>query len=293
MNRPFLSIQEQKELLRNRGLLFEPTEELEIEAFLLNVNYFRGSQYWRMFYRDPNDPDSGFRDSVTFTLIRELYEWDTTLRRLLLDGLAIYEIAFRARFTHFFSSNSSSTSYLELSAHEEVFVLSAGRAIDLRQALLSSLQKDLKNSHDPLHVVKIEEDRIPPLWVAIEALSMGTVSKMYKVAKDDTRYQLSKNLRLPNPEIAEALFHSLTVFRNHLAHHGRVWHFIPKYLPQVLRALKVDADKSIYEFTPWALIISMLHQLEIIDPAGQWTSRIMSHIDSDARFKNGLTHPRY
>ena len=293
MSSPFSSIERQIELLRDRGLEFSSEEESELARFLLDVNYYRASGYWRLFYNDPNDSNSGFRPNITFKQINRLYDWDVELRRLLMSGLALYEITFRARFAHFFAMCCEPDSYRRSSAFNQVYRQTHSGMLSLRKNTLSSIGRDLRNASEPAVVKALQSKDTPPIWVSIECLSMGTISKMYSVAKDDIRFRLSKSLKLPSPELADSLFHALTVFRNHLAHHGQVWHFVPRFPPRVLNSLKLDDDKSIYGRTAWSLIVSLVQQLEAIDPVTDWSSKILGHINREPDFKLGLTHPGY
>jgi abortive infection bacteriophage resistance protein len=293
MSSPFSSIERQIELLRDRGLEFSGEEESELGRFLLDVNYYRGSGYWRLFYNDPNDSYSGFRPNVTFRQIKRLYDWDVELRRLLMSGLALYEITFRARFAHYFAMFCEPDSYRKSSTFNQVYRSTSGGMVSLRKSTLDAINRDLKNSVEPAIVQALNNQQTPPIWISIECLSMGTMSKMYSVAQDDIRFKLSKSLKLPSPELAESLFHALTVFRNYLAHHGQVWHYIPRFPPRVLNSLKVEADTSIYERTAWSLIVSLVQQLEAIDPITDWSTKILGHINREPELKLGLTHPWY
>lgn len=293
MNSPFRSIEEQKELLRERGLLFNQEDESVLEQFLFDVNYFRGSGYWRLYYNDPNDSTSRFRDGTSFRQIKRLYDWDVELRRLLMSGLAQYEITFRARFAHYFAMFCPPDSYRKSTTFNQVFRHSHKGMVSLRKNMLTSVDRDLKNSSEAAIVRALDAKETPPIWIAIECLSMGTVSKMYTVANDDIRYKIAKSLRLPSPELADSLFQALTVFRNHLAHHGQVWHYIPSFAPRVLNSLKVEDEKAIYERTAWSLIVSLVQQLEAIDSITDWSGKILGHINREPQLKLGLTHPRY
>ena len=292
MSRPALSISSQVALLRSRGVHVESTQTKEFEQFLLDVNYFRAAGYWRNFQRNPVEPTAGFLEGTSFKMLKDLYLWDSELRKLLSAGLADFEITFRSRFAHYFSVSRDPHSYLKTESHRDRIVETKSGPIALRPLLIRSASADLKRSVEPTIVSCLENGTTPPIWAAIECFSMGTVSKMYLVADEDLRYQMARSMKLRNPEIAEGLFHSLTVFRNRLAHHGRIWHHIPEYPPKVLRSLKTDPDTSIYERTPWGLIISLNHQLEVITGKPDFGNRVLEHIDSAPSFKLGLTHPR-
>jgi abortive infection bacteriophage resistance protein len=291
MTKPALSIRDQIALLESRGLGLTERDRSYLERFLLDVNYFRASGYWRMFFHDPKNPTSGFRPNVKFKTIEDVYLWDSELRHLLLRGLSDYEIVFRARFAHYFSLQFDPRSFTDITVHREVIRETGRGSLNLRVELLNALKRDLRRASEPIVSKALELGETPPIWTAIESLSMGTVSRMYEVAHDDIRYKLSRSLGLPSPAFAESLFRSLTIFRNHLAHHGRVWHHRPEFPPQVLKVLKTSNDESIYERTPWALIIGLCQQMDEIAQSTHWSQAVLDHIDSKPEFLTGLTHP--
>jgi abortive infection bacteriophage resistance protein len=184
-------------------------------------------------------------------------------------------------------------SYQDPDSHNEVFHKAKKGMVSSRSGLLDAVRRDLQKTSESSVIRFTQENQTPPIWVAIEVFSMGTLSKMYSVALDDIRFKLSKSLRLPSPEFAESLFHSLTIFRNHLAHHGRIWRWTPTYPPQVLKSLKVEIDRSIYERTPWGLIVSLIHQIDWIDGSTTWSSKVLDHVNGNPNFKFGLMHTRF
>jgi abortive infection bacteriophage resistance protein len=291
MTKPALSIADQILLLEARGLRLAHGERDSLSRFLLDANYFRASGYWRLFLTDPMSPQSGFRSGISFSDIQAIYSWDNELRHQLLRGLADYEVVFRARFAHYFSLRFEPESFTSPEVHREVFRDTHRGLLNLRSELLNSLRRDLKRASEPGVASALKEGKTPPIWTAIESLSMGTVSRMYEVANADIRYELSKSLSLPNPDFAESLFRSLTIFRNHLAHHGRVWHHTPEFPPPVLRKLKTSSDNSIYERTPWAVIVGLSHQINAISGSEAWSAQLLKHIDSIPKYLTGLTHP--
>ena len=186
MSRPALSISSQVALLRSRGVHVEST--------------------------------AGFLEGTSFKMLKDLYLWDSELRKLLSAGLADFEITFRSRFAHYFSVSRDPHSYLKTESHRDRIVETKSGLIALRPLLIRSASADLKRSVEPTIVSCLENGTTPPIWAAIECFSMETVSKMYLVADEELRYQMARSMKLRNPEIAEGLFHSLTVFRNRLAH---------------------------------------------------------------------------
>ena len=88
-----LSIDEQINLLSNRGLLIEDLDFAR--ETLSNVSYFRLSGYWWSMQSDKENhifkPNSKFSDVVL------LYNFDTELRNLLFEVIEKIEISLRTK----------------------------------------------------------------------------------------------------------------------------------------------------------------------------------------------------
>lgn len=82
MIKPALTYPQQLERLKERGLLVP--DEPEALHVLAHHNYYRLSAY-RFPFTVPGQPDR-FQQGVTFTQLWELYQFDRTLRHLVLEG---------------------------------------------------------------------------------------------------------------------------------------------------------------------------------------------------------------
>jgi abortive infection bacteriophage resistance protein len=122
----------------------------------------------------------------------------------------------------------------------------------------------------------------------MEVLSMGSVSKMYRLLADQTiRRQVARSFGYPNPAFAESVFHSLTVLRNVCAHHARLWRRTGiQIAPRVLNRLKTNLDQTqtIYQSTPWAWLTVLADLVDTIQNDNAFSQRPWAHVD---------THPQY
>lgn len=282
------TIEEQIFLLERRGLSVPGEERVKLTRFLLDVNYYRASGYWKYFQQAPHLGDERFVDGTELSLIRDVYEFDHGLRQLLLEGLSIFEIAFRSRFAYFYSQYCDGYSWPTPS------VYNSGRSALAKGQMLDEMAKELSRSKEPFIIKYRESGRPIPIWVAVEALSMGSVSKMYELVRDeDVRHRLSKSFEFPKPEIAISTVRSLTILRNICAHHGRVWNRVPQFAPPVLKSLKTDADKSIYGRTPWAWIVSLGNLVDRVNRNQKYSQNLFGYIGEYPEFLDGLMRPHH
>lgn len=292
MPKPSKDISELIQLLRDRGLSLDDSEQLTLQRFLLDVNYYRASGYWRYFQKAPHLGDNDFHAGLRLSSILDVYEFDHGLRNILLEGLSVFEIAFRSRFAYFFAQHLEEHSYLDRGIYTDSLVPTDDGDRSLVDQIMESLVSEIRRSKEPYIVRHREAQTRPPVWVVVEAVSMGTVSKMYKgLSNDDVRYAVSKSFGFPDPHIAESTFRSFTVLRNICAHHARLWNRVPQYPHPVLNQLKVDPDSGIYHRTPWSWIVSLTHLVDKINRNDHYSKDVEAYLNRYPEFLVGLKYP--
>ena len=67
------------------------------------------------------------------------------------------------------------------------------------------------------------DEKLPPVWVICEAMTMGQLSKWYKnLRRRQDRNAVARIYGVDETNLTSFLHH-LTVVRNHCAHHARIW----------------------------------------------------------------------
>jgi len=289
--KPALTITDQLALLATRGLPLPPTDAEQMARLLADRSFSRLAEYWRHFETDPAAHQ--FAAGTTVAAISDVYDYDATLRRLLADGLAVFEIALRSRLGYHVSTAHSPYDYLDPASYIGQAVRRAGTMVALRDELVADLRRDLDRSKEDFIAAYRRRGDLPPLWSAMEVLSMGSVSKMYRlIADQQIRRDIARGFGYPNPVFAESVFHSLTVLRNVCAHHARIWHRTSiQIAPRVLNRLKTGPDTSIYQSTPWAWLVVLADLVDTIRGDQDYSDRLWSHVNTKPQHTSGLTHP--
>lgn len=294
MDKPGKNLSELIQLLRDRGLPVEPSEEVQLTRFLLDVNYYRASGYWRYFQVAPQLGDNTFKLGTTLNAILDAYDFDLGLRNILLEGLSVFEIAFRSRFAYFYTQSLPEKSYLSRGTYIDSSVQTEDGNKSIVDLVLTAINGDLQRSKEPFIARHRNSQSTPPIWVAVEAMSMGTVSKMYQaLSKQDIRYELARSFDLRDPGIAESTFRSFTVLRNLCAHHARIWNRVPEYPHPVLKVLRTEQDKSVYHRTPWAWIVSLSHLVDQISRNKSFSGTLFGYINRFPELHEGLKQPHH
>jgi abortive infection bacteriophage resistance protein len=262
-----------------------------MQHLLRDRGFSRLAGYWRHFEADP--VTHRFAADVSVTDIANVYEFDARLRRILAAGLGVFEVALRSRLGYEIAIAGDAAIYLEPAAYVTDAHVHPAPEVPRRQRLVTHLHQELQRSKEQFVLQHTRVGRTPPVWLALEVLSLGSVSKMYRLwADSQVRRQVARSFGYPNPRFAESVFHSLTILRNVCAHHARLWHRTNiQIAPRVLRRLRIDDDQSIYRSTPWAWIVVLGDLVDTIQADTAFSTRLRDHLSAHPQYLAGLQHP--
>ena len=214
--KPALSFQDQLKKLHTRGLIINNWPAAL--QYLSNTNYYRLSAYCLPF---KNSNASGhitenFQENVTFENVVELYEFDRKLRSLIMDGLERIEISIRTGIAYHLShsygafSLSSSENFHPNFDHCSWF---------------SKINHEIERSRE--HFIEHYRNKYInypalPIWMAIEVLSFGSLSVLFRGLKNEDKTRVSESYKI-HPKTLANWLHFLTYIRNICAHHSRLW----------------------------------------------------------------------
>lgn len=175
--KPWISYDEQIDLLRRRGMVIDDVDTALEE--LRMVGYYRLSGYWRFFQQDPAFGDNRFREGTRFTEIASLYQADERLREQCGMAVAEVEVALRTSFAHVFAERHGPYgAYLDA----DTYTRPPAHQVPVDEAI----RADLDRARQPF-VVRHRADgyRDLPVWAAVDVLSFGTLSKAIDFIRDD------------------------------------------------------------------------------------------------------------
>ena len=209
-----LSLAEQIALLESRGLIIEDRQKAE--QLLYHVNYYRLSGYLHGFKQDDG---VNYVSGTTLKQIKMLYDFDRKLTRILMFALEDIEETLKTRL-----------SYSLTSAFPENPLIYLDGSIYRNQAdflrFSSLFYHEFKNNRNlPFIKHHIEEyEGNLPMWVAVEILTMGNISAVYKNLKTTYQKDLAHSYQT-GPTQLMSWIENLTFTRNHLAHYMRIYDF--------------------------------------------------------------------
>lgn len=299
-DKPPLSISEQIDLLKRRGLTIQ--DELRATALLEIISLFRLTPYMRPFQRR-EDPHHHFVENATLKQVVDLYRFDQKLRILVMDALERVEVAVRAVLGNVMASHYNDAHWYMNSHHFKRWY----KHNDLLEAISSKLDnekkqlqketKQIEGSRAPLDVKqrRIEhrkrdnyfrfyavtycEPKLPPSWAVMEELSFGTLSRLYMgLAKDRDRKMIARRFDVSHKVLGSWL-HTLTFIRNICAHHARLWNrelAIPPKLPKApeWNWPELPRGRPYPQRRLAAVLFILAYLMHQIDPSSHWQRRV-------------------
>jgi len=266
--KPHYTYDQQLNALVKKGMVIDITESQALH-YLSHCNYYRLSGYW---YDYKVNNTEAFKPDTHFSKIIQLYQFDKELRILLLDAIEQIEVSVRTKMAYHLGEVYGAHGLLK----KEIFHNEGAY-----QKTLTKLKKESLDSHEVFiqHFLAKYQEPLPPIWAAVELMSMGQLSHCYKnLKKRHDAKAIADNFELDSRTL-QSFLHHLTTLRNHCAHHSRVWNRCftitiqrPKHKPDdLLKAWQGDAiaSKKLYN-----TLVMMVWMLNIIDPEHTWTHRL-------------------
>ncbi len=258
--KPPLTYDEQLDLLIGRGL--QVVDRVDALGYLRNISYYRLSAYYLPFKQSEE-----FKPNTHFEDIINLYTFDRKLRLLVMDAIEPIEIALRSQVIYHLSHTYGAFGYLDSSNFSHRFRHSEWLTH------LSQLIKDASETFIMHYKGKYTSSAHMPLWMALEVVSFGGLSRLFRGLKGSDQQAISKQHNLQDTVLSSWL-HMLVYVRNLCAHHARLWNrtltFKPK-LPEKMAAWKGVSNTRIY-----SMLAMMQYLLRQINPQSTWKDRLLS-----------------
>lgn len=220
--KPFRTFEQQLNILRERELIIEDEEEA-IEV-LKKCNYYRLSGYsLSMRQNDKFNEDSQFSD------LMQIYNFDSELRGILMYLLEHIEISFRTHIGYYHGERYGPLGYrCSKNFINPIYFAKFNEDIDKYKEECKDREVFIKH-HNKHYSGNF------PIWVIVELLSFGTLSRLFCNMHDDIKKIICKdNYNIPF-DYVENWLHGFTILRNICAHRGRI------YNKNINHAIKLSA----------------------------------------------------
>lgn len=289
-NKPPLSVQEQAQLLLDKGLICD--DKARLERYLSTIGYYRLSVYWFPFL---SQNKKQFIPDTTFDKILEIYIFDRKLRLLIMEALERIEVTLRAQWSSTLALHSLALHHNNHDANNcdnscgshaytnpDFF-----RNTRYHQNAIDKIQsefREISNTRGEAFILhyknKYSSPALPPIWAVVETMTFGELSRWFNNTNHtETNRTIMLAFGMPNIGVTKSIFHTLTLVRNICAHHGRLWNRKFVFSLQsinrmrsslVYRANTNELDNHLYNYL---VVIEAL--LRTINPHSSWTRRLI------------------
>lgn len=179
-------------------------------------------------YKTPfkNATTKHYRDGITFDDIVALYRFDRELRELFLKYILQIERHIRSLLSYHFTQKNGPSQACYLTPKNYSTKSGYTKGITKLISRLSHLANC--NSDYPYINHQRRMHGNVPLWVLVNALSLGSLSKFYQYTTSDIQTKISKHFIHVNEKQLEQFLSVITKFRNVCAHGERLFSYQTK-----------------------------------------------------------------
>lgn len=289
------SYQEQLNILSSRGM--QITDPQGAQQALENIGYYRLAAYWYQFREIEKADEPGavtrselFRAGASFEQARALWQFDRQLRLLLIEALERIEVALRVRISHRLGQDNPcghlDSAFLdtEKCSAADSRPLTTGTA---HEEWLAEYEGKLTTTDDDiLRLYREKWDYKPPVWVAVELLDFGMLSKFFRLMTKAQQSDVARTFGISQGTFLANWAKVLNHVRNMCAHHSRVWNQPLTFRLQRIPIGRAPLLDPLHDFTGTSTtrIYAVLHLcaflLQGLGDGNDWTKRASSLLDA-------------
>lgn len=222
----FKTYDEQIQLLKSRGLTF--VDEDFAKEKLEEENYYSIINGYKDLFLDSNDKNKFIKGS-TFEEIYYLFEFDRNIKSILLKNILVVENILRALIAYNFSEKYGNDNYLKIDNFETLKGSGCTKKryedrMEQIQKLIGNIQQDISNNirKKPYINHYVLNYGFVPLWVLVNAISLGRLSQFYSLMDQSVRVKVSKHWNVMEQDL-DQFIKNLSYFRNLCAHDERLY----------------------------------------------------------------------
>lgn len=259
-SKTFKNLEEQVELLRQKGLIIDDVEYAK--EVLLRENYFFIGGYRHLFLKD--DGSRKFIHGVNFRELYGMFNFDRQLRNILFKNILIVENNLKSILSYVMSKNHGFKEQNYLNADNFVKDYNKIRQInDLLRKMKRQINVNGKQHAATSHYIR--NYGYIPLWVVVKVLSFGIVGELYSILQKDDQEEIANIYGVSIQNLCSYLT-LLANYRNLCAHEDICYNnrtnkkITPTRYHDILNIPKVD-DEYIYGMNDLFTIIIIMKQI--------------------------------
>lgn len=296
-DKPYLEKSELVRLLAAKGM--RVGDEAQAISCLNRIGYYRLSGYWHAFKRrgeghSPEDAEK-FREGTSWEGILAIYEYDSRLRLLVLEGVEAIEISLRAQVTELMGRRHPFAYLMPEMLHGGFVRVPAGGVSQHETWLRNFNERMYRPGEEFVRHLVGKYGQPLPVWAAVELWDLSQACFFISGMKHEDRVALASSYGADGPDMLQSWLKCIKGVRNHAAHHGRLWNrnlAAQPSLPAPGRLAELDfisLDPSRRRLARICCpLMLMEHMIRRINPASGWPNKMRSMV-KDFPKGTGLT----
>ena len=242
-NKIFKTLDEQIEILKNKGLIIDDVDYAK--DILLRENYFFISGYRHLLIRSKND--KRFLSGTNFRELYALFNFDRQIRNIIFKNLLIIENNIKSIFSYQLSKKYGykEREYLRPSNF-------TNNPEKFRQVndLLKKMKRQIRINGSQHSATKhyIDSYGYVPLWIVVKVLSFGVVCELFSIMKKEDQVDISNIFHI-DPITLNIYLPILSNYRNLCAHEDILYDYrVQKSIPDSIIHAKLNIPKQDGEY---------------------------------------------
>lgn len=248
----FKTYQEQIELLKASGLKIDD-EQFALQK-LKEDNYYSIINGYKDLFLDSSDKNK-YQSGATFVEIYALFEFDRNIKSILLKNILAVENILRTLIAYNFSNKYGNDNYLKIDNFETLKTSGCSKKtyqerIEQIQKLICNMQMDISNNIKKKPYINhyVLNYGFVPLWVLVNAISLGRLSQFYSLMDQSVRVKVSMHWNVIENDLNQFI-KNLSYFRNLCAHDERLYNAVNNQnIPDTKYHVSLNLNKSSNNF---------------------------------------------
>lgn len=229
MDKVYSSTDDQIRILRSRGMVI--TDTASTRRVIDLENYYNLINGYKQPFLDStySGSDERYLPGTKFEELYSLYLFDRELRNLFIRYILELENNVKSVIAHDFSGKYGHENYLKIANFDTSVKkwekMTTAQKVGAVSALISNLQHEIArqlSKNNPMISHYMLEYGYVPLWVLVNALSLGTIGIFYSYLKQKDQNDIGRHFLL-KPEEMNSFLQVLTIYRNACAHDERLY----------------------------------------------------------------------
>lgn len=242
-NKIFKTLDEQIEILRNKGLIISDIDRTK--DILLRENYFFISGYRHLFMK--SFKDSSFIPGTTFEELYAAFQFDRNLRNIMFKYLLVVENNVKSVISYTLSKKYGfkEKDYLNPKNFTQD-KLRSRQVFDVLNKMKRQIRVNGKQHAATSHY--LSNYGYVPMWILVKVLSFGIISELYNILKLEDQMAISEFYNLDSETLSIYLA-LLANFRNLCAHEDILYdHRTQRSIPDTRYHYELNIDMTNDEY---------------------------------------------